>query len=79
MAINSVTETALQGIQRGMRNMRRNAAQIAGGQQTTSKVPSKDGVRSMVELRQNSHNVAASIKVLQTAHQMIGSLLDVKA
>ena len=79
MAINPVTETALQGIQRGMRSMRRNAADIASAPEPASKIPSKDSVRSMVELRQDSHNIAASVKAFQTAHEMVGSLLDVKA
>ena len=72
-------QTALQGIQRGMRSMRRNAAEIASPQEASATFPTKDSIRSLVELHQNKNHTLASIKVLQTADEMVGSLLDVKA
>ncbi|MET0047796.1 MAG: hypothetical protein ABW066_08435 [Sedimenticola sp.] len=45
----------------------------------SSKFPTKDLVRSMVELQSNSHHTAASVKAFKAHDQMIGQLLDVKA
>ncbi|MES9845235.1 MAG: hypothetical protein ABW162_17075 [Candidatus Sedimenticola sp. PURPLELP] len=79
MAIPPISSSTLQGIQRGFQGIRRNAAEIASARQMTAKFPTKDLVRSMVELNANSHHTTASIKAFKAADQMIGSLLDVKA
>jgi len=79
MAINSISDTALQGIQRGMRQMRRNATDIASANQLTAKTPTKDAVRALVELHQSSLQTSASVKAFKTSDALIGSLLDVKA
>lgn len=70
----------LQGIQRGLQGMRRNAAEIANPRPAAGNAfPAKDGVRAMVELHQNAHLVTASLAAFSAADQMIGSLLDIKA
>lgn len=79
MPITSVTDVALQGIQRGTRQLRRSAAEIASSGQMTQQIPTKDAVRALVELHQSSQQVSASAKAFETADAMIGSLLDVKA
>jgi hypothetical protein len=79
MAISPLSDTALQGIQRGMRQLRRNAADIASANQLTAKTPTKDAVRALVELHQSSLQTSASVKAFKTADTLIGSLLDVKA
>jgi hypothetical protein len=79
MALSPLSNTALQGIQRGLQDMRRNAAEIASPPQMSAKFPTKDMVRAMVELQANSQYTAASVKAFKTADEMIGSLLDVKA
>ena len=79
MIIKPIANSALQGIQRGVSGMRQNAAEIATPRTLGNKVANRDTVRAMVELHQNSQQVATSVKVLQSADQMIGSLLDVKA
>ncbi|AKH21425.1 hypothetical protein [Sedimenticola thiotaurini] len=79
MAINPISDTALQGIQRGMRQMRRNAASIASASQMTAKTPTKDAVRALVELHQSSLQTSASVKAFKTSDTLVGSLLDVKA
>lgn len=79
MPITSVTDVALQGIHRGTRQLRRNAAEIASSGQMTQQIPNKDAVRALVELHQSSQQVSASVKAFETADAMIGSLLDVKA
>ncbi len=79
MAINSISNTALQGIQRGLKGLRENAAEIASAPQMNNTFPTKSLVRSMVELNQNANNTQASVKAFQTSNQIIGSLLDIKA
>jgi uncharacterized protein YjdB len=79
MAITPLSRTALQGIHRGIQGIRQNAAEIAGAQQAEGTIPSKDLVRSMVELHRNEQVTAASVKAFKTADQLIGSLLDIKA
>ena len=80
MAINSINNSALKGIQRGLQGMRRNAAEIASENTfTPAKIPTKDLVRAMVELHQNSQQTSVSVKAFKAADQMMGSLLDIKA
>jgi hypothetical protein len=80
MVIGSVSQTSLQGIQRGLEGLRRNATEIASARTMRSaSVPSKDLTRSIVELDQHSLQTSASVKAFRAADQMIGSLLDVKA
>ena len=79
MAINSVTGSALLGIQRGLQGLRRNAAEIASAQHMNPGIPNKDLTRSLVELHQNELYTTVNIKTLKTADQVIGTLLDVKA
>jgi hypothetical protein len=79
MAINSISNTALQGIQRGLKGIRQNASEIASASQSTQSFPTKNTVRAMVELNQNATHTQASVKAFQTSNQIIGSLLDIKA
>ncbi|MCG8429250.1 MAG: hypothetical protein MI754_18010 [Chromatiales bacterium] len=79
MAITPLSNIALQGIQRGMQSMRKNASDIASASQTNGTIPTTDMVRSMVELHQNRQHATASVQAFKTADQMIGSLLDIKA
>lgn len=59
--------------------MRRHASEVAGSNQLTAQVPTKDAVRALVELHQDSQQISASTKAFKTADTLIGSLLDVKA
>jgi hypothetical protein len=79
MAINSISGNAIQGIQRGMRQMRKSATDIASTNQLNGQIPTKDAVRALVELHQSSLQISTSVKALKTADTVIGSLLDVKA
>jgi len=79
MAIYSVTDSALRGIQHGFQGVRHNAAEIASARHMGNTAPTKDLARSLVELHQNELYTSASVKTLRTAHEMIGTLLDIKA
>lgn len=80
MIIKSINGSALQGIQRGLQGIRRNAGEIASARQMRgSTSDTVDLTRALVEMKQASSQTTASVKVLRTADQMIGTLLDVKA
>ena len=80
MIIKSISGSALQGIQRGLQGMRRNAGEIASARQMRgSTADTVDLTRALLEMKQTSYQTTASVKVLRTADQMIGTLLDVKA
>ena len=74
--VDSVSSSALQGIQRAQNGMQRNASNIARSNQPDNP---KDMTRSLVELNQHKNAGMASMKVLKAADEMLGSLLDVKA
>lgn len=60
--------------------MRRIAADIATVDvKRPQDQPATDLARSLVELKQTSLQTQASVKVAQSADQMIGTLLDIKA
>lgn len=74
--ISKLSNSALQGIQRSTQGMARSAADIARaskpGDRTTM-------TRALVELKQHEHAAKANMKTLATAHETLGSLLDIKA
>ena len=77
--VESVTSNALQGIQRAQNGMQRSASDIARSNKSLPNENTKDVTRSLVELNQHKNAGIASIKVLKTAEELLGSLLDVKA
>ena len=80
MVIKSVSGSALQGIQRGLQGVRRNAAEIASAHHMRSSTAApKDLTRSLVELKQHQLITSASVEAFRTENEIIETLLDVKA
>ena len=77
--VDGITASALQGIQSAQSKMQRNAFDIAKANQSLKADNSKDPTRSLVELNQNKNAAQANMKVLKTADEMLGSILDVLA
>lgn len=77
--VDSISSTALQGIQRAREGMQRNAAEIARANTSIPKDTGKDATRSLVEMNQQKNVGIANMKVLKTANDMLGAILDVKA
>lgn len=75
MKIEGVFSQAVLGIQRGISSAQGHAAEIASAGQFNANKPSSL-VESMLGLKQDSIQVQASSKVLQTYDEMIGSLFD---
>lgn len=68
-AINS----ALTGIYRGMQSATANTAEVAN-----RAVGDGNIVEPLIGLKQDQLQVEASTKALQTSHEMLGNLLDLK-
>ncbi len=77
MAIGSILNNGVMGIQKGFSQLNKASANIA--QVSVSEDPMKDLTDSAVDLLQGKVQVQASAKVLQTASDTIGSLIDIKA
>ena len=74
----SALSSAVTGIQRGIDNLNRDANTIARTAITDS-VASPEVLDAMVGLQEAKLQVQASAKVVETADETIGSLLDVMA
>jgi hypothetical protein len=74
----SMPDTALTGIQNGINELQKNAGEIAGIS-TIESESTKPLMESLVELKENVQQVAASTKVLQVSDEMIGTLIDIRA
>ncbi len=83
MGVLSVQSSAVQGIQRGLDGMRKDAAEIASadqlnkaGQETES---ATDLTGALVDLKQNQVQVQASAKVVSALDEVIGTIIDTRA
>lgn len=79
----SALNSGINGINQGLGNMRRDASVIA--QAITNSTGNHDAEQSadvtsaLVNLKLDTLQIQASAKVVETVHEMIGSLLDVTA
>jgi len=73
-------DSGITGINRGMQSFTQNAKQIASA---TTPTPEKDATgaleKPLVGMISDEKQVAASSKVIKTADEMIGTLLDTMA
>ena len=79
MGVLSVQNSAVQGIQRGLDGMRKNAAEIASADQLNQAGNETDLAGAMVEMNQNKVQVQASAKVVSALDEMVGTLIDTRA
>ena len=79
MGVLSVQTSAVQGIQRGLDGMRKNAAEIASADQLNQAGNDTDLAGAMVEMNQNKVQVQASAKVVSALDEMVGTLIDTRA
>ncbi|MAR92014.1 MAG: hypothetical protein SV765_07985 [Pseudomonadota bacterium] len=76
MVIGSVLNNGVAGIQKGLGQMNQASARVA--QVGTANDPAADLTESVVSLLQGKLQVQASAKVLATASDTIGSIIDIK-
>lgn len=80
MAIGSVLQTGISGIQRGIRGAADAADKIARtGVEPTDDTATTDIADAAVNLKQNELLVKASARVVKAADDMLGSILDITA
>lgn len=79
MGVLSVQNEAVQGIQRGLEGMRRNASQIASADQLNRAGQETDLAGSLVEMQQNKAQVQASAEVVSAMDEVLGTLIDIRA
>lgn len=70
-------QSGVQGINTGMNNLRIDAHELAIANKDSTET--KDIVKPLVNLSVDRTQVAVSAKVIETADEVIGSLLDVMA
>lgn len=75
----SVQSEAVQGIQRGLDGMRKNASEIASADQLNKAGKDTNLVGSLVDLEQNKMQAQASAKVVSAADEVLGSIIDLRA
>ena len=82
MQVNSALNTAVQGFQEAQSRVNQAAQDIASQTVTDSTedgIDTKDLTTSLVELKVAEHDAQANAKVIQTASDVLGTLLDVEA
>jgi len=79
MGVLSVQSSAVQGIQRGLDGMRKDAAEIASVDELNKAGQETDLTGSLVDLKQNQVQVQASAKVVSALDEVIGSIIDTRA
>ena len=79
MAVLSVQSSAVLGIQRGLDDMRKNAADIASTDQLSNAGQETDVVSSLIGMKQNQVQVQASAKVVSAVDEVLGTIIDTRA
>ncbi len=75
----SVQSSALQGIQRGLDGIRKNASEIASSEQLNQTGQDTSLESSLVGLKQNQVQVQASAKVVSALDEVLGSIINTTA
>ncbi|VAW70372.1 hypothetical protein MNBD_GAMMA09-1413 [hydrothermal vent metagenome] len=79
MGVLSVQNEAIQGIQRGLDSMRKNASEIASADQLNKAGQETDLEGALVGLMQSKTQVQASAKVVSAVDNVLGSIIDIRA
>lgn len=74
-------QTGLSGISRGFEGLQEAASNIAkaGARTTESNNTAADLTQSLVDLQEQSQATLASVKVVDSANEVLGTLLDINA
>lgn len=77
--ISSVMTTGVQGVHGGIQRAHEAATAIAAGPSANRDGEATDLASSLVELKLSEHQVVASTKVVESADEMLGRLIDTLA
>ncbi|PIE43865.1 MAG: flagellar biosynthesis protein FlgE [Gammaproteobacteria bacterium] len=82
MAISSVIQTGVQGVQQAITGIDRSAAKIAGAGSASTRVEDaggSDSVKPLVDMKIDEISAKANAEVVDTGNNMLGTLLDIQA
>lgn len=79
MDVGTVSQNALLGITRGINQAATASAKLASSEQLNNETSTKDTTKALLELKQAEIQVQSSAKVAQTAGDIIGSIIDIRA
>jgi len=79
MGVLSVQSEAVQGIQRGLDGLRKNASEIASADQLNKAGQNSNLEGSLLDLQQNKTQVQASAKVVSAIDEVVGTIIDIRA
>ncbi len=82
MRVDSILNSGVKGFQQATERANQAAQEIASQSVSDASkegINQKDLVESLVDLKVAEHDAKANAKVIETAGELIGSLLDVKA
>jgi len=82
MEIKSILNTGVEGFQRATEKANQAATEIASSSvrdASTEAVSNKDLTQSLVDLKVAELDAKANAKVIETASDLIGSIIDIKA
>jgi len=79
MNIGSISQSALLGINNGLKQANEASQQIASSDQLNGEKSDRDTVKDLMELKQAENQVKASARVAQTAGDVIGSIINIRA
>jgi len=79
MNIGSISQSALQGINNGLKQASEASQQLASSDQLNGERSDKDTVKNLMDLKQAENQVKISARVAQTAGDVIGSIINIRA
>ncbi len=78
MQINNAMQTALQGLQNSQKQLNEQASTIARGVERDQS-PGDETSEALVKVKSTSNTAQANARVLKSADEMLGNLLDIQA
>lgn len=79
MDVGSISQNALLGINRGLNQASEASTKLASSEQLNSESSTNDTSKALVDLQQANTQIQISAKVAQTAGDIIGAIIDIRA
>jgi len=79
MNVASINQSALLGINNGLNQASSASQKLASSEQLNGEKSNQDSTKELVALKQAELQVQASARVAQTAGDVIGSIIDIRA
>lgn len=79
MNVGSINQSALLGISNGLNQANSASQKLASSEQLSGEKSDKDTAKDLIALQQAEQQVKISAQVAQTAGDVIGSIIDIRA